>query len=176
LHHLAELAGTAQVQAMISTDKESLFFGDMRHFTPQSCSFLDFLSASDSLVSPGTPPETVHPAQSLHDCQAYLAQASLDPRHPLAALRQDFDLPQLISHVDVTHTNLWMSIRYFHHPFGLQVYTGHKLLECTRLPYMLAKTIACKRQEMLDGAGARGQACIMTRITTCCAWCKARRL
>ncbi|KAL0054747.1 hypothetical protein WJX82_001838 [Trebouxia sp. C0006] len=39
------------------------------------------------------------------------SQASLDPGHPLQALRRDFEVPDVISHADVTRTNLWMSIR-----------------------------------------------------------------
>ena len=103
---MTQLAGQAQVQAMISTNQESLFFGDMRQHTPQTCSFADYLSSltnsyADQSESAGEPPY-----------QAYLAQASLDSGQQLAALKQDFDVPQAISHVEVTHTNLWMSIRY----------------------------------------------------------------
>ena len=113
LKHLGELAGAAQVQAMITTDKEPLFFGDMRQFTPQGCSFLEFLSAADIQHSSDASLNRAHASPGLLDCQAYLAQASLDPGHPLEALSRDYELPDTISHADVTHTNLWMSIRYF---------------------------------------------------------------
>ena len=110
LQHLQELAGASQVQAMISTDKEPLFFGDMRQFMPQGCSFSDFLSTADGLHSLRASRGPAHASHSL--VQAYLAQASLDPGHPLEALRRDFEVPDVISHADVVHTNLWMSIRY----------------------------------------------------------------
>ena len=110
VHRMAELAGQAQVQAMISTDQDSLFFGNMRQHSPQTCSFADFLSAeacgrTDGAYPnpPGTPESPQH---------AYLAQASLDSGQPLAPLRQDFDIPEVIKHAELTHTNLWMSIRY----------------------------------------------------------------
>ena len=110
LQYLQELAGASQVQAMISTDKEPLFFGDMRQSMPQGCSFSDFLSTADGLHSLSA---SQGPAQTSHSLvQAYLAQASLDPGHPLQALRRDFEVPDVISHADVTRTNLWMSIRY----------------------------------------------------------------
>ena len=112
LKHLGELAGAAQVQAMITTDKEPLFFGDMRQFTPQGCSFSEFLSAADVQHSSDASPNHAPAAPGLHGCQAYLAQASLDPGQPLEALSRDYELPDIISHADVTHTNVWMSIRY----------------------------------------------------------------
>lgn len=110
LQYLRELAGSSQVQAMISTDKEPLFFGDMRQFMPQGCSFSDFLSTADGLHSLSA---SRGPAQTSHSLvQAYLAQASLDAGHPLEALQKDFEVPDVISHADLVHTNLWMSIRY----------------------------------------------------------------
>ncbi|KAA6428022.1 MAG: hypothetical protein FRX49_02684 [Trebouxia sp. A1-2] len=94
---------------MISTDKEPLFFGDMRQFMPQGCSFSDFLSTADGLHSLSA---SRGPAQTSHSLvQAYLAQASLDAGHPLEALQKDFEVPDVISHADLVHTNLWMSIR-----------------------------------------------------------------
>ena len=110
LKYLQELAGASQVQAMISTDKEPLFFGDMRQFVPQGCSFSDFLSTADVLHSLNASQGHAHTSHGL--VQAYLAQASLDPGHSLEALRRDCELPDVINHADVTHTNLWMSIRY----------------------------------------------------------------
>ena len=107
VHRMTQLAGQAQVQTMISKNKESLFFGDMRQHIPETCSFADFLASLDSTANAD---HTLSAGGPLY--QAYLAQASLDPGQPLAALRQDFDIPRAISHVNVTHTNLWMSIRY----------------------------------------------------------------
>ena len=114
MKHLAELAGAAPVQAMISEGNDCLFFGDMRQFTPHSCSFSEFLSSADGMGGSATAQSTPDSATDLNMCQAYLAQASLDSGHPLEPLRTDFELPKLISHADVSHTNLWMSIRYLH--------------------------------------------------------------
>lgn len=106
--HMTELAGNAQIQVMNSTEAEALFFGDMRQYTPHTCSFGDYLSACD----PSNPSSTgASVSAGRAPGQAYLAQASLDQGQPLAALRQDFDIPEAIKHAEVNHTNLWMSIR-----------------------------------------------------------------
>ena len=105
---MTELAGKAQVQVMNSTEQEPLFFGDMRQYTPHTCSFGDYLSACNQ-STPSNTDESLLAARTLS--QAYLAQASLDRGQPLAALRQDFDIPEAIEHVEVLHTNLWMSLR-----------------------------------------------------------------
>lgn len=105
---MTELAGEAQVQVMNSTEADPLFFGDMRQYTPYTCSFGDYLSACDPFTRSNT--DASVPAARAPS-QAYLAQASLDNGQPLAALRQDFDVPEAIKHVAVNHTNLWMSIR-----------------------------------------------------------------
>lgn len=105
---MTELAGQAQVQVMSCTEEEPLFFGDMRQYTPQTCSFGDYLAACNP-SSRANADESMSAATALD--QAYLAQASLDQGQPLAALRQDFDIPEAIRHVEVNHTNLWMSIR-----------------------------------------------------------------
>ena len=154
LQHLAQLAGAAQIQAMITADKEGLFFGNMRQFTPYNCSFQEFLSAASDTQNSPMGQDTASPVltrntemqrsligqkaasavlsqnrkpqeiqgsanagddlHGLHSYQAYLAQASLDAGAPLELLRRDFTTPQMLSHVDVTATNLWMSIRYGH--------------------------------------------------------------
>lgn len=106
--HMTELAGKAQVQVMSSTEAEALFFGDLRQYTPHTCSFGDYLSACDP-CSPTNADASMSAART--PSQAYLAQASLDQGQPLAALRQDFDIPDAITHAEVNHTNLWMSIR-----------------------------------------------------------------
>lgn len=106
--HMTDIAGKAQVQVMNSTEKEPLFFGDMRQYTPHTCSFGDYLSACNQ-SSPSNTAESLSAARVLS--QAYLAQASLDQGQPLAALRQDLDIPEAIKHVEILHTNLWMSLR-----------------------------------------------------------------
>lgn len=105
---MTQLAGKARVQVLQSAEEEPLFFGDMRQYTPQTCSFGDYLAASDPASSVNTGGIMSTP---LTIGQAYLAQASLDQGQPLAALRQDFGIPEALRHVKVNRTNLWMSIR-----------------------------------------------------------------
>lgn len=104
---MTELAGKAQVQVLTSTEEEPLFFGDMRQYMPRTCSFGEYLTACDPATCASTAEVMRTPKAP---GQAYLAQASLDQGQPLAALRQDFDIPEAIRHVEINRTNLWMSI------------------------------------------------------------------
>ena len=111
LNYLSQLAGEAQVQAMQNDKQDSLFFGDMRQFTPSNCSFATFLSSARQRCKPSDTPcaDTQHHSSQY---QAYLAQASMDSAQPLHKLQQDIDVPEAIRHTDILHTNLWMNFRY----------------------------------------------------------------
>lgn len=99
------------MQAMLNDKHDSLFFGDIRQFHPSSCTFAAFLASAQQ----GDLSDKVHVHQQQHNrdsqMQAYLAQASLDRGQPLHALQQDISMPEVISHADVSHTNLWMNFR-----------------------------------------------------------------
>jgi hypothetical protein len=113
LRRLADLAGTAQVQVMLSSDARGAFIGDMQHLkllqTPLA-PFLDGSLARELASTPGAPG-----ALSLYLAQSPISAAAaaelgdgLQPG-PLHALWQDVQLPEPLQGAQVSQINLWAS-------------------------------------------------------------------
>ena len=101
---------------MLNHKQDSLFFGDMRQFSPSTCTFAAFLSScQQSGKDVVTSDLSSQDDRTCHHIHAYLAQASLDLGQPLHALQQDIDVPEPIRHAELSHTNLWMNFRYNGH-------------------------------------------------------------
>lgn len=127
LDYLSQLAGEAQVQAMLNDKQDALFFGDIRQFTPSNCSFAAFLSSARQCCKPSDTP-CANTQQHSPQNQAYLAQASLDNAQPLHMLQQDISVPKAIRHTDISHTNLWMNFRCLLSPCLFITFVQHRLL------------------------------------------------
>lgn len=98
---------------MLNHKQDSLFFGDMRQFTPSTCTFAAFLSScQQSGKGVVTSDLSQQEDRNCNQVHAYLAQASLDPGQPLHPLQQDIGVPEPVKHAEVAHTNLWMNFRY----------------------------------------------------------------